>query len=64
MKLILEVLGMMIILVIILYILGTLMRIYYIFSQPYNNLSYEDKYFKIKVNFWLLKYFKINNKLK
>jgi hypothetical protein len=62
--LLLQVLGMMIIPIIILYFLGTLMRLYWVFSQPYNNLSYDDKYFKIKVNFWLLKYFKINNKLK
>jgi hypothetical protein len=62
--LILEVIGMMIIPVIILYLLGTLMRLYWVFSQPYEKLNYEDKYFKIKVNFWLLKYFKINKKLK
>ena len=62
--LLLKLLGMMISVIIILYLLGTLMRLYWVFSQPYDNLSYEDKHFKIKVNFWLLKYFKINNKLK
>jgi hypothetical protein len=62
--LLLQVLGMIVFTAIILYLLGTIMRLYWVFSQPYENLSYEDKYFKIKVNFWLLKYFKINNKLK
>ena len=62
--LLLQLLGVIAIVTITLYILGTLMRLYWVFSQPYDNLSYEDKYFKIKVNFWLLKYFKINNKLK
>ena len=61
---ILGIIGVIVIMAITLYILGTLMRLYWVFSQPYDNLSYEDKYFKIKVNFWLLKYFKINNKLK
>ena len=61
---ILGIIGVIVITTITLYILGTLMRLYWVFSQPYDNLSYEDKYFKIKVNFWLLKYFKINNKLK
>ena len=62
--LILRIIGVIVITAITLYILGTLMRLYWVFSQPYDNLSYQDKYFKIKVNFWLLKYFKINNKLK
>ena len=62
--LLLQLLGVIVITTITLYILGTLMRLYWVFSQPYDNLSYQDKYFKIKVNFWLLKYFKINNKLK
>lgn len=62
--LLLQLLGVIVITAITLYILGTLMRLYWVFSQPYDNLSYEDKYFKIKVNFWLLKYLKINNKLK
>lgn len=62
--LLLQLLGVIAIVTITLYILGTLMRLYWVFSQPYDNLSYQDKYFKIKVNFWLLKYFKINNKLK
>ena len=62
--LLLQVLGIIVFTAIILYLLGTIMRLYWVFSQPYNNLSYEDKHFKIKVNFWLLKYFKINNKLK
>ena len=61
---ILGIIGVIVIMAITLYILGTLMRLYWVFSQPYDNLSYQDKYFKIKVNFWLLKYFKINNKLK
>ena len=60
----LQILGIIVFTVIILYLLGILMRLYWVFLQPYDNLSYEDKYFKIKVNFWLLKYLKINNKLK
>ena len=60
----LQILGMIVFIAIILYFLGTIMRLYWIFSQPYENLSHQDKYFKIKVVFWLLKYFKINIKLK
>ena len=47
-----------------LYLLGTLLRVIWVFSHPYNSLSYNDKHYKIKVSFFISRYLKINVKLK
>jgi len=49
---------------IILYLLGTLLRVMWVFSHSYNSLSYNDKHYKIKVAFFINRYLKINVKLK
>ena len=46
------------------YLLGTLFRVIWVFSHPYNSLSYNDKHYKIKVAFFINRYLKINVKLK
>ena len=46
------------------YLLGTLIRVIWVFSHPYNSLSYDDKHYKIKVAFFINRYLKINVKLK
>ena len=46
------------------YLLGTLFRIIWVFSHPYDSLSYNDKHYKIKVAFFINRYLKINVKLK
>ena len=46
------------------YLLGTLIRVIWVFSHPYNSLSYDDKHYKIKVAFFISRYLKINVKLK
>lgn len=46
------------------YLLGTLCRIIWVFSHPYDFLSYNDKHYKIKVAFFINRYLKINVKLK
>ena len=46
------------------YLLGTLIRVIWVFSHPYNSLSYNDKHYKIKVAFFISRYLKINVKLK
>ncbi len=46
------------------YLLGTLFRVIWVFSHPYESLSYNDKHYKIKVAFFINKYLKINVKLK
>ena len=49
---------------VILYLLGMLFRVIWVFSHPYDSLSYNDKHYKIKVAFFINKYLKINVKLK
>ena len=49
---------------VILYLLGTLIRVIWVFSHPYDSLSYNDKHYKIKVAFFINRYLKINVKLK
>ena len=49
---------------VILYLLGMLFRVIWVFSHPYDSLSYNDKHYKIKVAFFLNRYLKINVKLK
>ena len=49
---------------VILYLLGTLIRVIWVFSHPYDSLSYNDKHYKIKVAFFISRYLKINVKLK
>lgn len=49
---------------IIVYLLGTLIRVIWVFSHPYDSLSYNDKHYKIKVAFFINRYLKINVKLK
>ena len=49
---------------IIVYLLGTLIRVIWVFSHPYDSLSYNDKHYKIKVAFFISRYLKINVKLK
>ena len=49
---------------IIVYLLGTLFRVIWVFSHPYDSLSYNDKHYKIKVAFFINRYLKINVKLK
>ena len=49
---------------VILYLLGMLFRIIWVFSHPYDSLSYNDKHYKIKVAFFINRYLKINVKLK
>lgn len=46
------------------YLLGTLIRVIWVFSHPYDSLSYNDKHYKIKVAFFISRYLKINVKLK
>ncbi len=46
------------------YLLGTLFRLIWVFSHPYDSLSYNDKHYKIKVAFFINRYLKINVKLK
>ena len=46
------------------YLLGTLIRVIWVFSHPYDSLSYNDKHYKIKVVFFINRYLKINVKLK
>lgn len=46
------------------YLLGTLFRVIWVFSHPYDSLSYNDKHYKIKVAFFINRYLKINVKLK
>ncbi len=46
------------------YLLGTLFRVVWVFSHPYDSLSYNDKHYKIKVAFFINRYLKINVKLK
>ena len=46
------------------YLLGTLIRVIWVFSHPYDSLSYDDKHYKIKVAFFINRYLKINVKLK
>lgn len=49
---------------VILYLLGMLFRVIWVFSHPYDSLSYNDKHYKIKVAFFISRYLKINVKLK
>ena len=49
---------------VILYLLGMLFRVIWVFSHPYDSLSYNDKHYKIKVAFFINRYLKINVKLK
>ena len=49
---------------IILYLLGILFRVIWVFSHPYDSLSYNDKHYKIRVAFFINRYLKINVKLK
>ena len=49
---------------IIVYLLGTLIRVIWVFSHPYDSLSYNDKHYKIKMAFFINRYLKINVKLK
>ena len=49
---------------VILYLLGILFRVIWVFSHPYDSLSYNDKHYKIKVAFFISRYLKINVKLK
>ncbi len=46
------------------YLLGMLFRVIWVFSHPYDFLSYNDKHYKIKVAFFISRYLKINVKLK
>ena len=46
------------------YLLGMLFRVIWVFSHPYDSLSYNDKHYKIKVAFFISRYLKINVKLK
>ena len=46
------------------YLLGTLIRVIWVFIHPYDSLSYNDKHYKIKVAFFINRYLKINVKLK
>ena len=46
------------------YLLGTLIRVIWVFSHPYDSLSYNDKHYKIKIAFFISRYLKINVKLK
>ena len=46
------------------YLLGTLFRVVWVFSHPYDSLYYDDKHYKIKVAFFISRYLKINVKLK
>ena len=46
------------------YLLGTLIRVIWVFIHPYDFLSYNDKHYKIKVVFFINRYLKINVKLK
>ena len=46
------------------YLLGTLIRVIWVFIHPYDSLSYNDKHYKIKVAFFISRYLKINVKLK
>ncbi len=46
------------------YLLCTLIRVIWVFSHPYESLSYNDKHYKIKVAFFINRYLKINVKLK
>lgn len=46
------------------YLFGTLFRVIWVFSHPYDSLSYNDKHYKIKVAFFINRYLKINVKLK
>lgn len=46
------------------YLLGTLFRVIWVFSHPYDSLSYNDKHYKIRVAFFINRYLKINVKLK
>ena len=46
------------------YLLGTLFRVVWVFSHPYDSLSYNDKHYKIKIAFFISRYLKINVKLK
>ena len=49
---------------VILYLSGMLFRVIWVFSHPYDSLSYNDKHYKIKVAFFISRYLKINVKLK
>ena len=49
---------------VILYLLGMLFRVIWVFSHPYDSLSYNDKHYKIKTAFFISRYLKINVKLK
>ena len=46
------------------YLLGTLLKVIWVFVHPYDSLSYNDKHYKIKVAFFINRYLKINVKLK
>ena len=46
------------------YLLGMLFRVIWVFSHPYDSLSYNDKHYKIKIAFFISRYLKINVKLK
>ena len=46
------------------YLLGTLIRVIWVFIHPYDSLSYNNKHYKIKVAFFISRYLKINVKLK
>ena len=46
------------------YLLGTLIRVIWVFIHPYDSLSYNDKHYKIRVAFFINRYLKINVKLK
>ena len=46
------------------YLLGTLIRVIWVFVHPYDFLSYNDKHYKIKMAFFINRYLKINVKLK
>ncbi len=61
---ILDVLLIIITTFITVYLLGTLFRVIWVFSHPYDSLSYNDKHYKIKVAFFINRYLKINVKLK
>ena len=62
--LVLNVLLIIIFTFITVYLLGTLIRVIWVFSHPYDSLSYNDKHYKIKVVFFINRYLKINVKLK
>ena len=46
------------------YLLGTLLKVIWVFVHTYDSLSYNDKHYKIKMAFFINRYLKINVKLK